>query len=854
MSATNISSDISRRNPQDEYELVQRIGSGTYGDVYKAKRLATNEWAAIKVIKLEPGDDFTIIQQEILMMKDCQHTNIVAYYGSYLRRDKLWICMEYCGGGSLQDIYHITGPLTEPQIAFMCRETLLGLAYLHSRGKMHRDVKGANILLTEGGDVKLADFGVSAQITATLGKRRSFIGTPYWMAPEVAAVERKGGYDQQCDIWAVGITAIELAELQPPMFDLHPMRALFLMSKSGFKPPVLKEKIKWSPEFHNFVKVALTKNPKKRPPAVRLLQHAFLQGNFTKRLAIDLLQQVRNPHNNVQRSDSLCETDDELAIDGVPQRIASKRNKSEVFSNDSPLEPTPAGWSRNGGAHYDVASAWMDNDAASEELHRGLPTTSPPPDPYSSQATLPMSASHELHSLEDKATTLTLNNSSSSTAEADQWLRDNGVLPVNGNGSDGEREKNEAALADGGEGSADPSVPSRPPRRRERKKSSPPSPKLTSNGLPPTPKVHMGACFSKVFNCCPLGIHCTASWIHPESRDQHILIGAEEGLYTLNLNQLHDAFLHLLFPRRTIWMVVVKDVLMSLSGKTTHLYRHDLIGLHSNVGKPGNRFPLDRLLVPRRLSQSQRVPETRNCMRVCVGKNPYNGYRYLSGATPNGVFLMQWYDPLNKFMLLKHYECRLPHPLTEFEMLMSPDMEYPLLCVGVRRGYTTDLRLDVVRLTATEAFLDDGSVTEDADGMATVLPHREVLDVVSVTPLDKDAILVAHDSLVRIVDINGQATRVRSMKSSAPFKFSFRIEDVVCLSDSILAFHRHGMQGRSLRDGTVTQEITDQSRIYRLLGSDKVVVLSSRSNCRDGNAAADEGVNLHVLTGHEATY
>ena len=161
-------------------------------------------------------------------------------------------------------------------------------------------VQGANILLTETGEVKLADFGVSAQITATLGKRRSFIGTPYWMAPEVirlrrftrefslelicifqvAAVERKGGYDQQCDIWAVGITAIELAELQPPMFDLHPMRALFLMSKSGFKPPVLKDKIKWSQEFHSFVKTSLTKNPKKRPPAVRLLQHVFLQGLF----------------------------------------------------------------------------------------------------------------------------------------------------------------------------------------------------------------------------------------------------------------------------------------------------------------------------------------------------------------------------------------------------------------------------------------------------------------------------------------------------------------------------------------------------------------------------------------------
>lgn len=168
------------------------------------------------------GDDFAIIQQEILMMKDCRHSNIIAYYGSYLRRDKLWICMEYCGGGSLQDIYHsryfinifsinikkdicneiaflgyitvlkkfindvtVTGPLSEIQIAYMCRETLLGLAYLHSMGKMHRDIKGANILLTEAGDVKLADFGVSAQITATINKRKSFIGTPYWMAPEV---------------------------------------------------------------------------------------------------------------------------------------------------------------------------------------------------------------------------------------------------------------------------------------------------------------------------------------------------------------------------------------------------------------------------------------------------------------------------------------------------------------------------------------------------------------------------------------------------------------------------------------------------------------------------------------------
>lgn len=142
----------------------------------QAKRIQSNELAAIKVIKLEPTDDIQIIQQEIIMMRDCRHKNIITYYGSYLRRDKLWICMEYCGGGSLQDIYQVTGPLTEQQIAYMCRETLKGLEYLHTMGKMHRDIKGANILLTEQGDVKLADFGVSAQITATINKRKSFIG------------------------------------------------------------------------------------------------------------------------------------------------------------------------------------------------------------------------------------------------------------------------------------------------------------------------------------------------------------------------------------------------------------------------------------------------------------------------------------------------------------------------------------------------------------------------------------------------------------------------------------------------------------------------------------------------------
>ncbi|XP_067007680.1 mitogen-activated protein kinase kinase kinase kinase 5 [Anabrus simplex] len=951
-----LSSDISRRNPQDEYELIQRIGSGTYGDVYKAKRLSTNDLAAIKVIKLEPGDDFAIIQQEILMMKDCRHPNIIAYYGSYLRRDKLWICMEYCGGGSLQDIYHITGPLTELQIAYMCRETLQGLAYLHSMGKMHRDIKGANILLTENGDVKLADFGVSAQITATINKRKSFIGTPYWMAPEVAAVERKGGYNQLCDIWAIGVTAIELAELQPPMFDLHPMRALFLMSKSGFKPPTLKDRDKWSPTFHSFVKVALTKNPKKRPTAEKLLLHPFFQSEMSKRLALELLQKVSNPSHMFAD----LEPDDDGHIPNVPQRIASKHTTSRdkpkpvlesAINHNSTTESSEVLQRNNEGLqpaspHFaDVSRAWdimdimnniepvhscdsnpewvksnaydgcsqtnekqaktrgLDNGKESqkevcrarkprltgtaiirmslrsllqyidEELilrtNRVQELTSPE-EIYSQQATLPVGDSTnattrehqcDIHrglffshisgsgcsprkhnSLDDVmgiVATLTLN------GQRQRSLSDSGPADQDAFGD---------CLNSGPEPDLLSDTPPVPPRRREKKRHTPPRP--VSNGLPPTPKVHMGACFSKVFNGCPLRIHCTASWIHPDTRDQHILIGAEEGIYNLNLNELHDAAIDQLYPRRTIWMYVIKDVLMSLSGKTPQLYRHDLLGLQS---KQSHRFSMHmnkipEKLVPRKFALTTKVPDTKGCTKCCVGRNPYNGYKYLCGALPSGIFLMQWYDPLNKFMLLKHSECILPSPLTVFEMIITPEMEFPMVCVSVKQAYEQNrLRLDLINMNSGASWFHSDEL-EDMDGTATVVPRRENINVINVNQLEKDSILVCYDSMVKIVTLQGKLKSSR--KQIAQLHFDFAVESIVCLPDSVLAFHKHGMQGRSFKNGEVTQEITDMSRNYRLLGSDKVVVLESHL-CQEvsrGGTLCEDGADLYILAGHEASY
>uniref|UniRef100_A0A8B9EZ53 Mitogen-activated protein kinase kinase kinase kinase n=1 Tax=Amazona collaria TaxID=241587 RepID=A0A8B9EZ53_9PSIT len=771
--------DLSRRNPQEDFELIQRIGSGTYGDVYKARNVNTGELAAIKVIKLEPGEDFAVVQQEIIMMKDCKHPNIVAYFGSYLRRDKLWICMEFCGGGSLQDIYHVRNVCDEKYWTKLLSEYFMqGLYYLHSKGKMHRDIK-------------VTDFGVSAQITATIAKRKSFIGTPYWMAPEVAAVERKGGYNQLCDLWAVGITAIELAELQPPMFDLHPMRALFLMTKSNFQPPKLKDKMKWSNSFHHFVKMALTKNPKKRPTAEKLLQHPFVTQPLNRSLAIELLDKMNNPDHSTYHD--FDDDDPEPLV--VPHRIHStsrnvreEKTRSEINFGQVKFDP-PLRKETEPHHEFPDSSDFFDN---SEEVY------------YTARSNLPKSIfiPQETHSSEnDNQGTIKRCPTSESPAKSASQVPPRPPPPrlppqksnVLGNGVsyvqlNGERE---------GSPHQQNEVRDTNFSRREKKEILKP----ISNGLPPTPKVHMGACFSKVFNGCPLKIHCATSWINPDTRDQYLIFGAEEGIYTLNLNELHETSMEQLFPRRCTWLYVMNNCLLSISGKASQLYSHNLPGLFDYarqmqklpVAIPAHKLP-DRIL-PRKFAVSTKIPDTKWCQKCCVVRNPYTGHKYLCGALQSSIVLLEWVEPMQKFMLIKHIDFPVPCPLRLFEMLVVPEQEFPLVCVGVSRGrdFNQVVKFETVNPNSTSSWF-----TETGHILLT---------------------------------------------------FDFQIESIVCLQDSVLAFWKHGMQGRSFRSNEITQEISDNTRIFRLLGSDRVVVLESRPT---DNPTANS--NLYILAGHENSY
>ncbi|XP_019727891.1 traf2 and NCK-interacting protein kinase isoform X2 [Hippocampus comes] len=332
------------RDPAGIFELVELVGNGTYGQVYKGRHVKTGQLAAIKVMDVT-GDEEEEIKAEINMLKKySHHRNIATYYGAFIKKnppgvdDQLWLVMEFCGAGSVTDLIKNTkgNSLKEEWTAYICREILRGLTHLHQHKVIHRDIKGQNVLLTENAEVKLVDFGVSAQLDRTVGRRNTFIGTPYWMAPEVIACDENpdATYDFKSDLWSLGITAIEMAEGAPPLCDMHPMRALFLIPRNP--APRLKSK-KWSKKFQLFIESCLVKSHGQRPSTEQLLKHPFIRDLPNERQVriqlkdhIDRTKKKRGERDETEYEYSGSEEEDEERDTGEPSSIINIPGESTL--------------------------------------------------------------------------------------------------------------------------------------------------------------------------------------------------------------------------------------------------------------------------------------------------------------------------------------------------------------------------------------------------------------------------------------------------------------------------------------------------------------------------------------------
>eukprot|EP01116_Phalansterium_solitarium_P005734 TRINITY_DN1769_c0_g2_i1.p1 TRINITY_DN1769_c0_g2~~TRINITY_DN1769_c0_g2_i1.p1 ORF type:complete len:515 (-),score=198.63 TRINITY_DN1769_c0_g2_i1:60-1604(-) len=316
-----------RRDPSNDFALKEKLGEGSYGSVWLAVHTKSGTPTAIKRVPVENGLEEII--NEIRIMKNCRSPYIVSYFGSYFKGNELWIVMEHCGAGSACDLMRICDKtFTEEQIAIVIRDALRGLSYLHGVKKIHRDIKAGNILLNMKGESKLADFGVSGQISDTMAKRQTVIGTPFWMAPEVI---QEVGYDFKADIWSLGITVLELAEGKPPLSNIHPMRAIFMIPNKP--PPVFATPEQWSKELADFLTECLTRAPGQRWAANDLLKHAFVAKAKSVTVMLPLIREAQQKIETLGREEALgldnrSDSDDE-PVSSPP------RNRDQDDAEDS---------------------------------------------------------------------------------------------------------------------------------------------------------------------------------------------------------------------------------------------------------------------------------------------------------------------------------------------------------------------------------------------------------------------------------------------------------------------------------------------------------------------------------------
>ena len=273
-------------DPETEFDLIELVGQGNYGRVYKAMHKKTGKIYSAKIAYIEKTNEVESFKKEINILSQCNNQYIVHYFASYIKGHQIWIILEFCDGGSLYELIRILPRnLNEEEIASLVSMILKGLIFLHENKKIHRDIKTENILLTHEGIAKLADFGVSTQLMHSFSKKITKIGTPFYMSPEVILQNK---YDYKCDIWSLGITTIEMAEGEPPFAKV---KGYWVLKKIITHPPKgLKNKEKWSKEFNDFVEKCLIYDPEKRPSAKELLQHPFiLKYNRGSKLIAELI-------------------------------------------------------------------------------------------------------------------------------------------------------------------------------------------------------------------------------------------------------------------------------------------------------------------------------------------------------------------------------------------------------------------------------------------------------------------------------------------------------------------------------------------------------------------------------------